>query len=113
MVQEVANLVNECPIGRVPNDPDDGSYLCPNDLLLGRASSKIPQGPFRETKNPRHRFEFVQKIIDSFWKRWTRDVFPLLVPRRKWNSHRRNVQINDIVMLADSNAIRGQWPLGK
>ena len=37
---EIANLVNQCPIGRVPSDPDDGSCLCPNDvMLLGRASS--------------------------------------------------------------------------
>ena len=75
---EVANLVNHRPIGRIPDDPDDGSYLCPNDILLGRASSHVPQGSFRETKNPRLRVEFVQKIVDSFWKRWTRDVFPSL-----------------------------------
>ena len=29
---EVANLVNERPIGRHPTSPD-GTYLCPNDLL--------------------------------------------------------------------------------
>ena len=29
---EVANLVNQRPIGRIPNDPDDASYLCPNDI---------------------------------------------------------------------------------
>ena len=55
---EVANLVNQRPIGRIPNDPDDGVYLCPNDILLGRASNTVPQGPFRHTENPRHRFEF-------------------------------------------------------
>ena len=81
-VLEVANLMNQRPIGRIPNDPDDGSYLCPNDMLLGRASSEVPQGPFRETKNPRHRVEFVQRIVDSFWKCWNRELFPLLVPRR-------------------------------
>lgn len=36
---EVANLVNQRPIRMIPNDPDDGTYLCPNDILLGRASS--------------------------------------------------------------------------
>ena len=36
---EVANLDNQSPIGRIPNDPDDGYYLCPKDTLLGRASS--------------------------------------------------------------------------
>ena len=80
---EWANLVNQQPIGRIPNDLDDGSYICPNDILLGRASSEIPQGPFRETKNPRHTVEFVQKIMDSFWKRWNRNVFSSLVPRKQ------------------------------
>ena len=83
---EVANLVNQRPIGRIPSDPsdpDDGSYLCPTDMLLGRASSTVPQGPFRHTKNPRHRLEIVQRIVDSFWTRWTRDVFPSLLPMKK------------------------------
>ena len=58
-VLEIANLVNQRPVGRVPNDPDDGAYLCPNDMLLGRASPQVPQGPFCETRNPRKRVEFV------------------------------------------------------
>ena len=94
---EAGNLVNQSPIGRVPNDPDDGSYLCPNDMLLGRATSAVPQGPFKKTKNPRHRVEFVQKLVDSFWKRWSRDVFPSLVPRKKWHVDRRNVQVDYVV----------------
>jgi hypothetical protein len=110
---EAANLINQRPIGRIPNDPDDGSFLCPNDILLGRASTVVPQGPFRETKNPRHRVEFIQKIIDSFWKRWYRDVFPSLVPRKKWKVERRNVRVDDIVVIQDSNAVRGNWTAGR
>ena len=110
---EVANLVNQRPIGRVPNDPDDGAYICPNDILLGRASSEVPQGPFKETRNPRHRVEFVQKIVESFWKRWSRDVFPSLVPRKQWQVERRNVKVNDVVTVADSNAVRGKWSMGR
>ena len=109
---EVANLVNQRPIGRPPNDPDHSSYLCPNDMLLGRASSYVPQGPFEETRNPRRRVEFVQKIVESFWRRWTRDVFPLLVPRRKWDVERRNVRVDDVVIVADGNAVRGKWTIG-
>ena len=59
------NLVNQRPIGRIPNDTDDGAYLCPNDILLGRATSEVPQGPFKDTANPYHRVEFVQKIVGS------------------------------------------------
>lgn len=110
---EAANLVNQRPIGWIPKDPDDGSFLCPNDLLLGRATSEVPQGPFQSTNNPRKRVEFVQKIVDSFWKRWTRDVLPTLVPSKKWLVERRNVRIGDIVVLSDPNAVRGKWIVGR
>ena len=76
---EVANLVNERPIGRHPTSPDDGTYLSPNDLLLGRATSRVPSGPFRESSNPRQRFKFVENAVNYFWKKWTRDFFPSLL----------------------------------
>ena len=110
---ETANLVNQRPIGRLPTEPDDGRYLCPNDMLLGRASSDVAQGPFRETRNPRHRVELVQGIVNTFWTRWTRDVLPLLVPRKKWNVDRRNVQVDDVVMMADTNSVRGKWTIAR
>ena len=112
-ILEVANLVNQRPIGRVPNDPDDGSYLCPNDMLLGRASPRVPQGPFEETRNPRRRVEFVQKIVNSFWNRWKRDVFPLLLPRKKWNVVKCNVKVDDFVIVSYNNAVRGKWIIGR
>ena len=61
---EVANLLNQRPIGKLSEDPNDGTYLCPNDIVLG--TSTVPQGPFRETLNPRQGFEFCQKIVDSY-----------------------------------------------
>ena len=82
-------------------------------MLLGRASPQVPQGPFKETNDPRKQVEFVQKIVDSFWRRWTRDVFPSLFPRNKWNTTTRDVQVNDIVMVADNNAVRGKWTIGR
>ena len=45
---EAAQLVNQRPIGRHPTHPADRSYLCPNDLLLSRASPEVTQGPFKE-----------------------------------------------------------------
>ena len=50
VIYEASQLVNQRPIGRSPTQPDDGTYLCPNDLLLGRASSHVPQGPFKEVR---------------------------------------------------------------
>ncbi|XP_061184388.1 uncharacterized protein LOC133192391 [Saccostrea echinata] len=42
---ELGNLLNERPIGTKNCDPEEGTSLCPNDLLLGRASSRVPAEP--------------------------------------------------------------------
>ena len=66
---ESANIVNERPIGLISREIDDGNYLCPNDLLFGRAPSRVPSGPFKQYNNPRKRFSFIQSLIDTFWRR--------------------------------------------
>lgn len=109
---KAANLVNERPIGRHPTSPDDGTYLCLNNLLLGRATSRVLSGPFRETSNPCHRFEFVQNVVNYFWKKWTRDYFPSLLIQQKWHTAQRNLREGDVVLIQDANQIRGQWKLG-
>ena len=113
VMYEAANLVNERPIGKTNMDIDDGSYLCPNDLLLGRATSKIQAGPFDTKANAIKRFQFVQKIVDAFWIKWTRYYFPSLIIRGKWHTERRNLCVGDIVLIQDSNNVRGQWKQGR
>lgn len=109
---EAAELVNERPIGQHPTDPTDGAYLCPNDLLLGRSSNTVPQGPFQAGKNTKL-FFFLQQIVDNFWQKWTRDFFPSLVVEPKWHFSRRNVSTNDVVLIKDNDSIRGEWKLGR
>ena len=38
-LSEVANLVNQRPISRIPNDPNDSTCRCPNDIFLERSTS--------------------------------------------------------------------------
>ena len=109
---EAAQLVNQRPIGLHPANPDDGSYLCPNDLLLGRASSHVPQGPFKERSSNKYRIDFIEKVTEAFWRRWTREVFPSLVINPKWHTEARDVKNGDVVLIEDANVLRGQWKMG-
>ena len=111
---EVANLLNERPIGIKPGlDIELGSYLCPNDLLLGRTNIKAPPDMYSKDKNYKYRLEFMERILNSFWKKWHRDFFPTLIIRQKWHVDKRNMCVGDIVLVKDSNAIRGQWRLAQ
>ena len=104
---EVSQIVNQRPIGRIPTETDDDKYICPNDLIIGRASPNVPQGPFKDRQSLKHRFDFIQRLVNQFWKRWYRDVFPNLIIRQKWHVDERNIKVNDVVLIQDSNALRG------
>jgi len=77
--------------------------------ILSWASSLVLQGQFRQTKNPRHKFESVQKIVKSFWTRWTQDVLSSLLTRKKLHVEKRNVTVDDFVIMQSPNAVRGKW----
>ena len=82
---EVANLLNERPIGTKETDPNEGSFLCPNDLILGRhlQTSLLANG--MKLKNLKKRWKFVQ-VIHTFWRKWHCDYFPTLIIRQKWHT---------------------------
>ena len=44
-------MVNERPIDVHPKNPEDGTYLSPKDLILGRSGNAVPSGPFKECDN--------------------------------------------------------------
>ena len=64
---EVANLMNEIPIGMKPIESTDPVYLSPKSLYLGCCSDRISSGPFQEcSKGFRNWFLHIQSIIDQF-----------------------------------------------
>lgn len=110
---EVANLLNERPIGLKPgSDVNAGSYLCPNELLLGRASNHAPVGMWLEGDYNKRR-DFLSNITTAFWRKWQRDFFPSLIVQQKWHTIKRNVRVGDLVLVQDSNAVRGFWRLAQ
>ena len=108
---EVAQIVNQRPIGRKPTTPFEAAYLCPNDLLLGRSTASIPQGPFEDEMNTKDRYKFTQAFLNSFWRRWMTEIFPSLVVEQKWHVERRNVSVGDVVLFQECNTIRGEWKM--
>ena len=120
VLKETANICNERPIGIRPNSVSNQEYLSPNTLLLGRSSDRINAGPFQAKdvydENPgamQTRFLFVQRVVDKFWKEWTKKYLPTLLVRQKWHHQKRNLSCGDICLIEDQNTMRGEWRLGR
>ena len=111
---DVASLLNERPIGTKTTDPNEGAYLCPNDLLLGRTSRKAPISHWTASSDSKVNLSAIYEIIESFWKKWIKFYFPTLIVQKKWHTDVRNVCVGDIVLLQqDSNDYKGIWRLAQ
>ena len=110
---EVANILNSRPIGIISgSDPDQPNALTPNDLLLGRSSNEVPQGPFDRVAKFAKRYSFVQSLVDDWWLRWYDNVLPSLVPDYKWRQKYRNVKVGDICLIR-YKSMRSTYRLGR
>lgn len=110
---EAANTINERPIGLLPSLDSDINVLTPNCLLLGRATSVNPNCWQPGSTSLKTRFHLVNAVGEQFWKHWIELFAPNLLYQEKWHKARRNLQVDDVVLVADSNAIRGEYRLAR
>ena len=85
--------------------------LTPNMLLIGRSDmdSKSPEYDL-DISLPK-RSAYVQNLVDKWWSLWIKQVWPHLVPCKKWRSVSRNLAVGDICLLSFPNALIGKFKL--
>jgi len=111
---EVESIVNSRPITKSSDDPKDLEALTPNHLLLLSGCPNRAPGVFDSADSyTRRRWRQVQYLADIFWRRWIKEYLPSLQTRQKWCKRRRNLAVNDIILVVDDTLPRGSWPLGR
>lgn len=113
---EAQAIVNSRPLTTDGlQDPDSLSPLTPNHLLTMKSKIVLPPpGNFQDAdKYSRRRWRRVQHLTNEFWCRWKKEFLLTLQQRQKWNHPRRDLVINDIVIVKDDNLPRNCWQLAR
>ena len=114
VLTEATNILNSRPLTRNSDDPMDEELLTPNHLLQLRPCASLPSGIFeKEDLHCRRQWRQAQYLANLFWKQWIKEYLPTLQERKKWNEPRENLKVGELVLLADKNYPRGQWPLAR
>ena len=96
------------------NNLQQGTYLCPNYLLLGRTNVSVPIGQWNECGNDKRRLDVINEIVELFQRKWKQQYFPTLIVRKKWHTEARNLCIGDIVIVQpDKHEFHGHWKLAQ
>ena len=48
-------------------------------------------------------------LTNEFWCRWKKEFLLSLQERQKWTHTRKNLQVNDVVIVKDDDTPRNQW----
>jgi hypothetical protein len=116
LMAEVANIVNSRPLTTNNlNDPCSLKPLTPNQLLTLKSNVVLPPpGTFQNADvYSRKLWRRVQHMADEFWHRWRKEYVLQLNSRTKWQKPKRNLQIDDIVLIIDDSVPRCFWKLAK
>ena len=112
LLLEAEAIVNSRPLTvENINDPDS-LPLSPSHLLTMKSKVVMPPpGVFqKEDLYARKRWRRVQHLANQFWQRWRKEYLNTLQLRQKWNTVKRNFQVDDIVLLKEETLIRNHWP---
>ncbi|XP_031550566.1 uncharacterized protein LOC116287992 [Actinia tenebrosa] len=102
--------MNDRRITNVSSDPRDLEALTPNHILLLRKNTSLPPDEIKDVDKYKARWKHAHLLANEFWQRWTKEYLPMLQERQKWLREKANFKVGDLVLLADKNTPRGQWP---
>ena len=112
---EVEAIVNSRPLSADVLSDSSIEPLTPNHLLTMKTKVILPPpGIFqRADVYCRKRWRAVQYLANEFWSRWRKEFLLSLQHRQKWNTTHPNIEVGDVVLVADADCSRNKWPMGR
>lgn len=111
---EAEAVVNSRPLtGEGTTTSDTAEPLTPNHFLTLKTKVVLPPpGKFTSADlYSRKWWRRVQHLTNEFWSRWKKEFLLSLQTRQKWTRPRKNLQVNDVVIVKDNDTPRNQWKL--
>ncbi|XP_055604358.1 uncharacterized protein LOC129752608 [Uranotaenia lowii] len=113
LIVEAESIINSRPLTYLPLDSAEFEALTPNHFLLGSSNGiKQPAVPIAKQRNLRETWGLIQRELDTFWRRWTKEYLPILRRQDKWFQDAEPVEVGSLVLIADPRTRNG-WVRGR
>nr|CAH7749573.1 unnamed protein product [Callosobruchus chinensis] len=112
---QIEAIMNSRPLTPLSSDPSDLSVLTPGHFLIHYPLLSVPQVDLTSVPSNRlTQYEGLQKLMQTFWRRWKKDYLQQLQTRTKWlESNGTPIREGTLVFLADENTPPLHWKRGR
>ncbi|XP_011858760.1 PREDICTED: uncharacterized protein LOC105556288 [Vollenhovia emeryi] len=114
VVTQVEAILNSRPLTPMSADPTDLNALTPGHFLIGRSLASIVEPDVLDVKmNRLNRYQVLEQMRQSFWKRWSTEYLTQLQHRTKWKEVQAIVREGTMVVLREQGTPPLNWRLGR
>lgn len=115
LLAQIEATLNSRPLSPLSTDPSDLTPLTPGHFIIGKPLCALPEPNYIDTSQNRlTRYQHIQRLMQTFWKRWSLEVIPELQRRTKWFRHLPTLlQPDAVVLIQEDNLPPLQWSLGR
>ncbi|KAI5748201.1 hypothetical protein M8J77_022994 [Diaphorina citri] len=113
VLTQVEALLNSRPLCPLSADPNDVQVLTPAHFIHANPLQELPAVSTLSTpENRLTRFQLLDKLVQTYWKRWSAEYLNNLQLRVKWNTPQNPIRVGQVVVVKSDLTPPLHWPLG-
>lgn len=116
VLTQIECLLNSRPLCQLStDDSSEPVALTPSHFLTYQPLAHLPsRDVLSEPANRLTRYELLDQMIQTFWKRWSSEYLSTLQVRNKWDKQNNSISVGTVVLIKQDSFISPlQWLLGK
>ncbi|XP_018400802.1 PREDICTED: uncharacterized protein LOC108778188 [Cyphomyrmex costatus] len=114
VIAQVETILNSRPLTPMSTDPSDLQALTSGHFLIGRPLVAITEADLTDISTNRlYRYQLLERMKQTFWKRWSSEYLTQLQQRNKWKRVQVTIKIGTVVVLRNANTPLMNWRIGK
>lgn len=113
LLSQVEACLNSRPMSVVNStEPSELLPLTPGHFLVGEPLVSVPDYNYQTSNvSSLSRWQFVQRMLQTFWKRWSNEYLSMILNRYKWAYKLPEPKIGDIVLVKEDDLPPSRWLL--
>lgn len=113
LVCRIEGILNSRPMYPGTGQPGEELALTPQHFLTQQAWIPSTADFVSHSKSPvTKRWIEVRKLVQHFWDKFSHEYLSTLMKTYKWRHPTRNLQVDDVVLIQDPNAVPATWKMG-
>ncbi|XP_063617952.1 uncharacterized protein LOC134790896 [Cydia splendana] len=114
VLAQIEACLNSRPMSRInSSNSNDPIPLTPGHFLVGEPLVLVPDSNYESTNvGSLRRWQLTQKMVQDFWRRWSREYLTQFYHRYKWAHQTPEPVVGSVVLVKEDNLPPARWLYG-